>query len=195
MAQTCPIRRLMNHPEHILRTLDHHLKHPTRVILYGRAALALGYPDAPPTFQTTMDVDAILPEIEMHTIEADESFWNALELTNQDLEPSGLYITHLFTDAQVILRPHWLSLIVPVHLGELRQLALFRPSTEDLILTKMMRVDPQDRDDIQFLLSQTNLTSATLQPLLSHAMIPPIDEIQQAFQSNATWLQSIISPA
>ena len=185
----------MNHPEHILRTLDGHLKHPTRVILYGRAALALGYPDAPPTFQATMDVDAILPEIEMHTIEADESFWNAIELTNQELEPSGLYITHLFTDAQVILRPQWLSLIVPVPLTGLRQLAPFRPSTEDLILTKMMRVDPQDRNDIQFLISHTNLTPATLEPLLSHARVPPIEEIQQAFQSNATWLQSLMRPA
>jgi len=101
--------RSMNHPETILRTLDRHLEHPTRIILYGRAALALAFPDAPAAFQATVDVDAILPEIEMHTIEADESFWNALELTNQELEPTGLYITHLFTDAQVILRPQWLE--------------------------------------------------------------------------------------
>jgi len=38
----------MNHPEHILRTLDSHLAAPTRLILYGRAALALGYPNPIP---------------------------------------------------------------------------------------------------------------------------------------------------
>jgi hypothetical protein len=183
----------MNHPETILRTLDRHLAHPTRIILFGRAALALGFPDAPLAFHATMDVDAILPEIDMHTIEADESFWSALEFTNQELEPTGLYITHLFTDAQVILRPQWLDHLLPVPLSGLRFLNLFRPSTEDLILTKMMRVDPQDRDDIQFLLSQTHLTSASLEQLLSLARIPPIEEIEQAFRINADWLRALVS--
>ena len=65
----------MNHPEQILRTLDSHLVQPTRLILYGRAALALGYPDPPLAFHATMDVDAILPEMEMSSIESDNSFW------------------------------------------------------------------------------------------------------------------------
>ena len=73
----------MNHPEHILRTLDSHLLKPTRLILYGRAALALGFPNAQPQFHATMDVGAILPEVEMSFIEADESFWNAIEKTNE----------------------------------------------------------------------------------------------------------------
>lgn len=44
----------MNHPEHILRTFDSHLLKPTRLILCGRAALALGFPNAQPQFHATM---------------------------------------------------------------------------------------------------------------------------------------------
>jgi hypothetical protein len=180
----------MNQPEHILRTFDRHLVRPTRMILYGRAALALGFPEAPPAFQSTMDVDAILPEVEMRAIEADDSFWNALELTNAELEPSGLYITHLFSDAQVILRPQWLALIVPIPLFGLRFLQLHRPATEDLILTKMMRIDPQDREDLRFLISRAGLSRNPLEQLLSQARIPPVREIAEAFRINADWLRS-----
>lgn len=178
----------MNQPEHIVRTLDHFLVQPTRLILYGRAALALGYPHPLPPFQATMDVDAILPEVEMTTIEADDSFWHAIEKTNDHLQASGLYLTHLFADSQVILRPNWLEFLVPINLPRLEFLRLFRPATEDLILTKMMRVDPQDRSDIEFLLLQKNLNPSALETLLKSARIPEIPEIQQAFETNSRWL-------
>lgn len=178
----------MNHPEHILRTLDSHLLKPTRLILYERAALALGFPDAQPQFHATMDVDAILPEVEMHSIEADESFWNAIEQTNEQLQASGLYLTHLFTDSQVILQPQWLELITSIELPGLRFLQLFRPSVGDLILTKMMRVDPQDRSDIHFLLTHLNPRPEDIERLVSAARIPHIPEIQQAFSENSKWL-------
>ena len=49
---------------------------------------------------------------------------------------------------QPIERPDWLDHLVPVPLAPpLRHLQLFRPSTIDLALTKMMRIDPQDRED------------------------------------------------
>jgi hypothetical protein len=185
----------MNHPEHILRTLDSHLAAPTRLILYGRAAMALGYPDPLPCFHSTMDVDAILPELEMASIEADESFWNAIEKTNDQLHSSGLYLTHLFADSQVILRSVWLQHIVPIQLPHLRFLHLFRPSTLDLILTKMMRVDPQDRDDIRFLIKNADLDPEALDTLCRDAEIPDIPEIKQAFDSNREWLHQLLSEA
>ena len=179
----------MNHPEHIARVLDSHLVKPTRLILYGRAALALGYASPLSTFHTTLDVDAILPEVEMASIEADDAFWDAIEKTNDQLQSSGLYMTHLFTDSQIIIRPNWLEHLVPIRLQQLRFLNLFRPSTEDLILTKMMRIDPQDRSDIQFLLQHASLEPEKLEQLLTSAHIPEIPEIRDAFQQNATWLR------
>lgn len=178
----------MNHPEQIIRTLDSHLASPTRLILYGRAALALGFPEPKPDFNATMDVDAILPELEMTAIEKDTSFWNAIEATNEQLQPSGLYLTHLFTDSQVILRPDWLSHLVAINLRGLCYLRLFRPSTEDLLLTKMMRVDPQDRSDMRFLLAHLQPDERVLGDLFRAAKVPEIPEIEQAFRDNTDWI-------
>lgn len=180
----------MNHPETILRTLDENLVQPTRLILYGRAALALGFPPASPAFLATLDVDVILPEIEMATIDGDDQFWEAVEKTNSQLEPSGLYITHLFSDSQVILSPNWLDNIQAVTLDGINRLNLFRPSTCDLILTKMMRVDPQDRSDIDFLLSRPDADHSRMNAFLESARIPAIPEIREAFEENTTWLRS-----
>ena len=183
----------MSHPEHILRVLDRHLARPTELVRYGRAALALGYPDAPESFHATMDVDAILPEVQMASIEADDGFWKAIESTNHELQSAGLYITHLFSDAQLIIRPQWLDHVVAIDMAGLRFLKLQRPSTEDLILTKMMRVDPQDRSDIRFLLDHSCLYPNELEALLMSATVPPLAEIMEAFQDNSQWLRGLLS--
>ena len=180
----------MNHPEKILRTLDSHLSRSTRLILYGRAALALGFGNSPPAFQATLDVDAILPEVEMSMIDNDDQFWDAIGKTNDQLESTGLYITHLFVDTQIVISQNWLANIIPIKLSGLNHLKLFRPSTRDLILTKMMRIDPQDRTDIDFLISRSELLLAEMETTLATARIPYIPEIQEAFEQNVLWLLS-----
>lgn len=176
-------------PDRILKTLDHHLERPTRLILYGRAAIVLGFPDAPAALAATLDVDAILPEVEMTAIEEDEQFWKAIEATNRELESEGLYLTHLFCDSQVILSDTWLERITGIHLDGLGNLKLFRPSTEDLILTKMMREDPQDREDILFLLGHLQMDPSLFLDFASNARIPPIPELHEAFTANLNWLK------
>ena len=174
----------MNNPERILHTLDRHLCQPTRIVLFGRAALALGYPAAPPEFGVTQDVDALLPAVEMARIEADRQFWDALEAANKELEPTGLYMTHLFTDEQVVLTVDWLQKIVAIRpKTAFRHLELFRPSGADLILTKMMRNDPQDVQDIRFLLAQEKIATAQLTQAFYDARVPPVPEIAQTFQA------------
>lgn len=177
-------------PERILRVLDRHLSKPTRLILYGRAALALGFPDPSRAFSATLDVDVILPSIEISSIEQDTQFWDALQATNKELEPEGLYLTHLFLDSQLILTPDWLERCVPIKLPETKHLRLSRPSTIDLILTKMMRVDPQDREDIEFLLRQPEVDADFLDSVIAKAVLPDIPEIREAFRENFEWLQN-----
>jgi hypothetical protein len=50
----------VNNPLLILQTLDRHLDHPVELTLYGRAALALGFPAHEARHETTQDVDAFL---------------------------------------------------------------------------------------------------------------------------------------
>jgi len=47
----------VNNPRKILKTLDANLQSEVRLILYGRAALVLGFEDSPQEFGATMDVD------------------------------------------------------------------------------------------------------------------------------------------
>ncbi len=171
-----------NNPERILRTLDSYLERPTRIVMFGRAALAMGFPAYGDRFSGTQDVDAILPVVELPKIEADEQFWKAIESTNRALESEGLYITHLFTDQQVILTGGWTDRLFPVCPGRYRNLELFRPSAIDLILTKMMRNDLQDIADIRFLIERERVSPRQLQEGFDRARIPEIAEIRAIFE-------------
>jgi hypothetical protein len=171
----------VSNPERILRKLDSYLERETRIVLFGRAALALGFGKPGSQFGTTMDVDAILPSVEMGRIEADVQFWRAIELTNKSLLPEGLYVSHLFTDKQVALTPDWLEKIVEIESSEFRFLRMFRPSAVDLILTKMMRNDPQDIGDIRFILSQGKVETADLERAFASARPLEIAELQEIF--------------
>jgi hypothetical protein len=179
-----------SNPLRILEVLDRHLSVPVALHVYGRSALALGFPSAPEEFHATMDVDAILPANEVQAFEQNEAFWRAQELTNEELGDSGLYFTHLFEDRQVILTPDWLENRVRIQRLEFQRLELWRPSTADLILTKMMRVDTQDRADIEFLLRQVDVSSDAMRTALKRAVVPDVEELREAFASNRSWLES-----
>ena len=172
----------MNNPLHILQTLDRHLAMPSELTLFGRAALALGYSGSPAAFATTQDVDAILPLSWLAAADENLDFWQAQQRTNTELEPEGLYITHLFRELEIILTPDWLTRRVPTRLG-LQRLKVFRPSTLDLILTKMARGDANDLADIRFLLRQEPLTAEHLRATFQRARIPNVPEIQELFHA------------
>ncbi len=172
----------MIHAAQILRELDRHLACPHTLILYGRAALALGFQPPLAAATLSLDVDAILPTQQSIDLDTDTAFWEALEQTNLALQPSGLYITHLFEESQVILRPDWLDHLVAVPLIGLTSLNLLRPHALDLVLTKMMRgADPQDLQDIAFILKASSLSRSQIQRAIQVARIPEITEIQEAF--------------
>lgn len=170
----------MSNPLRILRTVDQHLALPAEITLFGRSALALGYPKTPGHFHNTQDVDGILPLAWLQPPDEHQDFWQAVQRTNAELEPEGLYLTHLFREVDVILRPDWIDHRLRLELG-LRKLAVFRPATIDLILTKMARADEDDLQDIQFLLQQEPLTRDQLETAFARAHVPDMPEIQELF--------------
>ena len=172
----------MDNASLILLDLDHRLDHPVRLILYGRAAIQLGFDAAPAEIARSLDVDAIIPVADLPALMEDEGFWNAQEATNEALRSQGLYITHLFPSDMVFLRPSWERHLVPLPRPVTRNLRLWRPATVDLILTKMMRGDDaQDLADISFLLRQGGVTLPDLEVAFSEACIPDIQELRDAF--------------
>ena len=181
-----------SNPLRILRVLDSFLRKETDLVVFGRAALALGFEPTPESeCLTTLDVDGILPAGSLPRIEADLQFWEALEKTNAHLRDQGLYLTHLFTDDQVILSGDWLEATVPMPVDGLERLRLSRPGTEDLVLTKMMRVDPQDRDDLQFLLCHCGHSREWWIGFFDRARVPPIPEIEDAYRQNIEFVLSL----
>ena len=172
----------MNNPLRILQTFDRHLSVPTEMTLFGRAALALGYPGSHADFAATRDVDVILPLSWLAADDENIDFWQAQQRTNAELEAEGLYLTRLFRELEVILTPDWPTRRVRLLL-EYRRLTVFRPSTLDLILTKMARADENDLADIRFLLSQENSSSEQLRAAFLRARVPDVPEIQELFQS------------
>jgi hypothetical protein len=173
----------MNNPERILTVLDSRLDHEVPLVIYGRAAVALGFENAPEPAAKTLDVDAIIPASQLDRFRSDGKFWDAQEATNRELEKEGLYITHLFEAPQVFLRRDWERHLVPVTRPTTRWLRLFRPATLDLILTKMMRGDdPQDMADVAFLIRHDQVTPAQIETILAEAVIPDLLELREAFE-------------
>ncbi len=172
----------MIHAETILRTLDRSLDQSIPLVLYGRAALALGFDHPPEEACLSLDVDVILTLAQAHQLDGNDAFWDALDATNRELAPSGLYVTHLFVEDQVILRPQWQDYLVPLHFSGLRHLQLSRPHVLDLLLTKMMRgADPQDMADAAFLLRQPEAQGTGLPDLFAQARVPDVPEIRTLF--------------
>lgn len=196
--QTHPnARRMMpvnDNPTEVLLALDRELDHEIALVLYGRAALCLGFANPAVEFATTQDVDGIIRLTQLPGLMDDAEFWEALDRANQVLEPKGLYITHLFSEDQVFLRPDWERHLVPVMRPQTRWLQLFRPHPVDLILTKMMRGnDPQDMEDVSFLVRQGAVTPEEMETAFACVCMPDIQELRDAFERALPVVREIVS--
>jgi hypothetical protein len=85
----------MDNPSLILQAVDRRLDHAVRLVIYGRAAVCLGFENSPPEAAMTQDVDAIISLSQSLELEQDSGFWAAVEGANAELAAKGLYITHL----------------------------------------------------------------------------------------------------
>ncbi len=172
-----------SNPATLARALDRFLDHEVQLIIYGRAAIALGFENPPPATLKTFDIDAI---IRTHTIEElsnDENFWNAKDEVNELFKDRGLYITHLFGEEQVFLRNNWKEHVVPITSISTENLQLFRPAAIDLVLTKMMRGDDeQDMEDARFLINHDRITREQLIEAFAMANLTDTVELHDAFE-------------
>ena len=164
------------------------------LVLYGRAALYLGFSDASAEFGTTQDVDGIIHLSQLSALMEDEGIWEAQERANHILESRGLYITHLFSEDQAFLPPDWEQHLVPVLKPETRWLRLFRPHAVDLILTKMMRGnDSQDIEDIAFLVRKSGVKLAEMEVAFQQVRMPDLRELRDAFERALPRVRDILN--
>lgn len=163
----------MNAALQIAQTLDRHLNASTSIVVFGFGAALLD-----PRFQVrelgrpTNDIDLIIPENRALEVDADKAFWEAIEATNRDLEPSGLYVTHIFPEQEVILTPEWSKFTREMPHPELNHLKLFRPRVLDLVLSKMGRGDHKDIEDVRAILTLERVTASDLIKASQRAHVP-----------------------
>jgi len=164
--------------ERILNTLDGLLTSPVELTLYGKAALLLGFENTPAEFGYSRDVDAVLWMGQAEELDRSTNFWDALEQLNDDLGEDGLYMTHLFEEDQVILRPNWRDERAEIQL-DLKRLRLYRLGNVDLLLSKLMRDDPVDFADVQFIVREARLSEDDIRQALARARVPDDPDITE----------------
>ena len=171
----------MTNAESILSRLDERLTSVVDLTLYGRAALHLGFPDAPRDHALSRDVDAVLWLGQAEELNEKTNFWESIESVNEELAEHDLYISHFFTESQVILRPDWYAARVPIS-GTWRHLSLYRLGNLDLLLSKLMRDDPLDRSDALFIVQAGRLTRSEIEQAIALARVPDVAEIHEQFE-------------
>ncbi|MBT7065316.1 MAG: hypothetical protein HN919_03360 [Verrucomicrobia bacterium] len=171
----------MTNAERILTLLDTQLTSRVELTLYGRAALHLGFSDAPKEHALSRDVDAVLWLGQAEALNEETNFWEAIEHVNQELADQELYISHFFTESQVILLPDWRSSRIPIS-GKWTHLDLYRLGNIDLLLSKLMRDDPIDHADAQFIARASNLGVSDITAAIAKAHVPDAPEIQEQFE-------------
>ncbi len=187
---------MIDNPSELMQTLDSLLDHEVQLVIFGRGALCLGFEHTRAELFTTQDVDGIISFHQLDGLAEDEQFWNAVDLTNQRLEPKGLYITHLFQEDQIFLRPEWEQHIVPLLRPATCRLKLFRPTAVDFILTKMMRgADEQDMLDVDFLIRHDGITLEQMEPAFATVRIPDLQELRDAFERALPVVRGLLAAA
>jgi len=170
----------MSNAVRILQRLDQYLTSPVELTLYGRAALTLGFEKTPEDYALSRDVDAILPVGQAETLNETTNFWEAIDLVNADLADDGLYVSHFFTEDQVVLLPEWKDQRVRLA-GDWKRLDVFRLGNVDLLLSKLMRDDPIDRSDAWFIVQSGGLSRDDVAAAVRRARLPRSEEVREQF--------------
>ncbi len=153
----------------ILETLDRHLSAPGHIRLLGGAALILGYGRQ----RSTEDADLLLDDTEFRALIDQSEFGDALERTNRELEPRGLYLTHIWGPEQQILTPTWREHCRPLTLG-LPRLTASVLGPMDLIVSKLARADELDLDDVRWVVTAERLEPAQVMHAARSAVVPEV---------------------
>lgn len=159
----------MNPAELIVRTLDRHLLGPAEIRLMGGAAMILAYGQR----RGTEDVDLLMDTAELEALVERADLGAALEATNEELEPRGLYLSHIWGPEQQILRPSWREACRAVPLDPpLGRLSLSVLGPLDLMLSKLCRADAGDLADIAWLIDRERLTLEQVEAAMREAIVP-----------------------
>ena len=171
----------MNNVYQILNMLNEKLDSKIELTLYGRAALQLGFDDSIEEHALTKDVDAVFQIGQAEMLLAQTNFWEAIEAVNQALSDQELYISHFFTEDQIVRTKNWLGNRIRIK-RNWKNLLLYRLGDIDLLLSKLMRDDPIDRKDAIFIVKSANLKREQIITALQEAFVPDVPDIREQLE-------------
>ena len=172
----------------MLRTLDRHMKGPGELRLMGGAAMVLAYGMQ----RGTEDIDLLMEDRELELLVEQADLGAALAATNRELEPLGLYISHIWGPEQQILTPHWASGCRPVSLSPgLAKLRLTALGPLDLLVSKLCRADDGDLADIAYLIQYEALQLVDIRRTLSEALVPAA--FRDVFEVGAARVEALLT--
>jgi hypothetical protein len=170
----------MTNAERILARLDGKLSEAIELTLFGRAAILLGFEHPPEELALSRDIDAVFWIGQAEHLLATTNFWDAVEDVNRELADQDLYVSHFFTEDQVVLRPHWRECRVPLP-GPWNRLQLHRLGNVDLLLSKLMRDDPLDQSDARLIVTRAGLVRREVEEAIREARLPQAEEVREQF--------------
>lgn len=179
----------MNPAHRILRTLSSHLRQTAEIRLLGGAALVVGYG----LDRTTEDADLLLDDRELGILIEEVDFGAVIEATNRELEPEGLYVTHIWDPVQQILTPEWRASCRRVDGDWNASLRVSVLGPLDLILSKLCRADDGDLEDVRFLILREKLERGELEAAAARARVP--SEFAAVYPENLRRALALFDPA
>ncbi len=155
----------------------------------GGAALILAYG----LNRSTEDVDLVLEDEELEVLIDEAEFGAAVEATNRELEPDGLFLTHIWGPEQQILTPDWKQSCRPV-VGDWGTdiLAVSALGPVDLILSKLCRADDADLDDIRYLIKTEGIERDVIEAAMARAEVPV--DFADVFPKNRRRVLALFDP-
>ncbi len=171
----------MNNVTLILNMLDEKLNSEVELTLYGRAALQLGFEKPLEEHALTKDVDAVFQIDQAEMLLAQTNFWEVIEEINQTLSDQELYISHFFTEDQIVRTNNWLKNRIRIK-GNWKNLLLYRLGNMDLLLSKLMRDDPIDLKDALYIVRSTDLKKDQITNALQEAFVPDVPDIKEQLE-------------
>jgi len=109
------------------------------------------------------------------------NFWDAIEQVNDELAGDDLYISHFFTEDQVILTPEWRANRLSIQ-GGWHKLDIHRLGDADLLLSKLMRDDPIDQNDARFVVGRAGFSREEVAAIVRRARLPESAEVREQFK-------------
>jgi len=171
----------------ILRVLDKHLSGPATIRLMGGAALTLAYG----LDRATEDADLLLDDAEAQFLVEHCHFGEALERTNKELEPMGLYLSHIWGPEQQILTPQWRETCRQVpRLSGTARLKLEVLSPLDIIVSKLARADDGDWEDMRYLVLHEGLAIDDVINAMKRAQVPDI--LKETYEQTCPCIEGLL---